>query len=265
MAKLEAHNLSVEYVMARTRKRVQALFDVSLQVRDSEFLAIVGPSGCGKTTLLNVIAGLIQPNAGAVTVNGMPVTGPGRERAVVFQSAALLPWRTVLANVAYGLELQGMARSEARSRARRFIALVGLDGFEESFPRELSGGMQQRANLARALTVEPELLLLDEPLAALDAQTREQMQSELQRIWMETRHSAILVTHHIQEAVYLADRVAVLSGRPGRIKANVLINLPRPRSPLTLQSPRFHALEAEIRKLIQSNASQSGAAAQTAS
>jgi NitT/TauT family transport system ATP-binding protein len=249
--------------MARTRQKVQALFDVSLEVQGGEFLAIVGPSGCGKTTLLNVLAGLIQPNRGAVNLNGITVTRPGRERAVVFQSAALLPWRTVMGNVVYGLELQGVPRIEARARARRFVSLVGLDGFEESFPRELSGGMQQRVNLARALAVEPELLLLDEPLAALDAQTREQMQNELQRIWMQTQHSAILVTHQIQEAVYLADRVAVLSGRPGRIRANVAIDLPRPRSALTLQSPRFHVLEAQVRKLL--HASHAEAAVHTAS
>ena len=251
--------------MAHTRQKVQALFDVSFQVQDGEFLAIVGPSGCGKTSLLNVLAGLLPPNSGEVRLNGVTVTSPGRDRAVVFQSAALLPWRTVIGNVAYGLELQGIAHNEARTRARQFIGLVGLNGFEESFPRELSGGMQQRANLARALAVEPQLLLLDEPLAALDAQTREQMQNELQRIWLQTRHSAILVTHQIQEAIYLADRIAVLSGRPGRIKAQVSIDLPRPRSPMTLLTPRFHALEAEIRKLLQLHASHSGAAAHVTS
>ncbi len=251
MVKLEARNLSVEYVMARTGQKVHALSDLSLEVRDGEFLAIVGPSGCGKTTLLNVLSGLIQPNTGSININGVNVSGPGPDRALVFQSAALLPWRTVFGNVTYGLELQGIGRREARARARRFITLVGLNGFEESFPRELSGGMQQRVNLARALAVEPELLLLDEPLAALDAQTREQMQNELQRVWVETRHSAILVTHQIQEAVYLADRVAVLSERPGRINATVTIDLPRPRSALTLQNPRFHSLESEIRKLLE--------------
>jgi NitT/TauT family transport system ATP-binding protein len=184
---------------------------------------------------------------------------------MVFQSSALLPWRTVVGNVSYGLELQGIRRDQARSRTRRFIELVGLSGFEESFPRELSGGMQQRANLARALAVEPELLLLDEPLAALDAQTREYMQNELQRIWMEARHSAILVTHQIREAVYLADRVAVLSGRPGRIRAIIPVALPRPRSLLTLQDPGFHALEVEIWKLLQSSPLQADAAVRTGS
>jgi NitT/TauT family transport system ATP-binding protein len=242
--------------MTRTQRPVQALRGVSLCVEAGEFVAIVGPSGCGKTTLLKVIAGLVPPNTGFVYLNGAPVTGPGRERAMVFQSAALMPWRTVLGNVSYGLELQGSSWAQARKQARRFIDLVGLRGFEESFPRELSGGMQQRANLARAIAVEPELLLLDEPLAALDAQTREYMQNELQRIWMQTRHSAVLVTHQIQEAIYLADRVAVMSGRPGHIKAVIPIDLPRPRSVLTLQDPRFHALEDQIRKLLQPQFSQ---------
>jgi NitT/TauT family transport system ATP-binding protein len=252
VAKLEVRNLNVHYVMTRTQQRIQALEGVSFDVDTGEFLAVVGPSGCGKSSLLNVIAGLVSPGSGSVRLNGVPVTSPGRDRAMVFQAAALLPWRTVLANVSYGLELQGIRADEARTRARRLIGLVGLHGFEESFPRELSGGMQQRANLARALAVEPELLLLDEPLAALDAQTREYMQNELQRIWIETRHTAILVTHQIREAVYLADRVAVLTGRPGRIQALIPIPLARPRSERTLQDPDFHALELEIWKLLHS-------------
>jgi NitT/TauT family transport system ATP-binding protein len=169
---------------------------------------------------------------------------------MVFQNAALLPWRTVLGNVAYGLELQGVNHVEARSRARHFIDLVGLNGFEESFPRELSGGMQQRANVARALAVGPEVLLLDEPLASLDAQTRERMQNEIQDIWMQTRHTAILVTHSIREAVYLADRVAVMAGSPGRIETVIPIDFERPRSDRTLQDPRFQALEVTIKSLL---------------
>lgn len=227
-----------------------------MSVETGEFLAVVGPSGCGKSTLLNVVAGLVRPSAGTIVLDGVAVSGPGRERAMVFQSPALLPWRTVLGNVSYGLEVQGASRDHARSQARRFIDLVGLEGFEESFPRELSGGMQQRANLARALAVEPKLLLMDEPLAAVDAQTREYMQNELQRIWMQTQHSAILVTHQIREAIYLADRVAIMSARPGQIKALVSIDLPRPRSVLTLQDPRFHALELHIWTLLQADSAQ---------
>lgn len=251
MTALEARSVSVDYVVTRTHSRVQALRKVSLYVEAGEFLAVVGPSGCGKTTLLNVIAGLIRPSAGSIALNGVAVTGPGRERALVFQSPALLPWRTVLDNAAYGLELQGAGRTEARARARKFIDLVGLSGFEESFPRELSGGMQQRTSLARALAVEPKLLLLDEPLAAVDAQTRESMQNELQHIWLQTRHTAILVTHQIREALYLADRVAVMSSRPGQIEAIVPVDLPRPRSRLTLQDPQFQALELQIWSLLQ--------------
>ena len=262
MATLDARNISVEYVMARTQQPVQALRGVSISVETGEFLAVVGPSGCGKSTLLKVVAGLVRPSAGSIHLDGVAVSGPGPDRAMVFQSAALLPWRTVLGNVSYGLELQGTSRAEAQSHARRFIDLVGLSGFEESFPRELSGGMQQRTNLARALAVEPRLLLMDEPLAAVDAQTREYMQNELQRIWMQTRHSAILVTHEIREAIYLADRVAIMSARPGEIKAVIPIDLPRPRSILTLQNSRFHALEVQIRTLLQPESAQTDTALQ---
>lgn len=255
VATLEVQDVGVEYVMTRSQQPVQALQNVSLSVDAGEFVSIVGPSGCGKSTLLKVVAGLIRPNAGSVYLDRVPVTEPGPERAMVFQSHALLPWRTVSGNVAYGLELQGKRRSEAQRQAQRFIELVGLGGFEESFPRELSGGMQQRANLARALAVEPTLLLLDEPLAAVDAQTREYMQNELQRIWMQTRHSAILVTHQIREALYLADRVAVMSARPGRIVATIEVDLPRPRSILTLQTPRFQALEMRIWTLLHADTS----------
>jgi NitT/TauT family transport system ATP-binding protein len=224
---------------------------VSLDLRAGRFLAVVGPSGCGKTTLLKVIGGLVQPTAGTVLVGGSPVSAPGRDRAMVFQSAALLPWRTVLGNVAYGLELQGGAVDRRRVVAQHFIDLVGLSGFEESYPRELSGGMQQRVNLARALAVEPQILLLDEPLASVDALTREQMQNELQRIWMQTGHSAILVTHDIREAVYLADDIAVMSSRPGRITTIVPVNLPRPRTMAVTRDARFHALESHVRELLQ--------------
>jgi NitT/TauT family transport system ATP-binding protein len=253
--KLDARSVSVEYIMTRTQQPVQALRGASLSVNAGEFVAVVGPSGSGKSTLLNVIAGLLRPTAGSIELDGRAVTGPGRERAMVFQSPALMPWRTVLGNVAYGLELQGTSHAEARSRARQFIDLVGLTGFEESFPRELSGGMQQRTNLARALAVEPELLLLDEPLAAVDALTREHMQNELQRIWLQTRHSAILVTHQIREAIYLADRVAIMSPRPGYVKAMIPIDLPRPRSLSMLQDPRFHALEFQVWTLLQPESS----------
>jgi NitT/TauT family transport system ATP-binding protein len=247
---LEARDVSVDYVSTRTRQRVEALRGVSLDVEAGRFVAVVGPSGCGKTTLLKVIAGLVSPTGGSVRVGGSEVHGPGPDRAMVFQSGALLPWRTVLGNVGYGLELQGRPAAGVLSAARSFVDLVGLRGFEESYPRELSGGMQQRVNLARALAVEPRILLLDEPLASLDAQTRELMQNELQRIWMETGHSAVLVTHDIREAVYLADEVAVMSSRPGRVRRVVPVDLPRPRTVETTRDDRFRVLEARIWSLL---------------
>lgn len=258
MAKLEAQNISVEYLIKRTQQQIVAVQGVNLIVEDGQFVAIVGPSGCGKTTLLNVIAGLLPVNAGRVLLDGQEIKGPDQDRAMVFQSAALLPWRTVIRNVTYGLELQGCRRDEARARAQKFINLVGLHGFEDSFPYELSGGMQQRANLARALVIEPKLLLLDEPLAALDAQTREYMQFELLRIWQQTRCSAIYVTHQINEAIYLADKVVVMSARPGRIKEIISIDLPRPRSLQVKRQPHFNELDNYIWNLLQAEALHTG-------
>ncbi len=258
IAKLELKNVSVEYYIVRTRAQLLAVDNVSLEVYPAEFISILGPSGCGKTTLLNAIDGLIPISQGQVLLNDHEVCQPGPDRAMVFQSAALLPWRTVMGNVIYGLELQGKDRKEAQERAQEFINLVGLTGFEDHFPRELSGGMQQRANLARALTTDPEILLMDEPLAALDAQTREFMQYELQRIWWETRKTAIYVTHQINEAVYLSDRVVVLTCRPGRIKEVVKIDLPRPRPLRMKRQPRFVEYEDHIWTLIEEEATKAG-------
>jgi NitT/TauT family transport system ATP-binding protein len=243
---LEVCEVSVAYVSNRTQRRVEALRRVSFTLEPGRFAAVVGASGCGKTTLLKVIAGLLPPASGTVRVDGAPIRAPGRDRAMVFQSAALLPWRTVAGNVVYGLELQGVPASRREATARCFIDLVGLSGFEEHYPRELSGGMQQRVNLARALAVEPRILLLDEPLASLDAMTREQMQNELQRIWTETRQSAMLVTHDIREAVYLADAIIVMSSRPGEIITIIDVELPRPRTPSMVHDAGFRAIEARI-------------------
>lgn len=251
MAKLEIRNLSTAYTMKRTQQTITALQAFDLTVETGEFVAIVGPSGCGKTTLLNQIAGLWPITHGEIRLDGHPVQGPGRERAMVFQAPALLPWRTVQANVAYGLELQGYPRREVRTRVQRFIDLVGLRGFEESYPRELSGGMQQRVNLARALAVEPALLLLDEPLAAVDAQTREVLQLELQRIWLATQHSALYVTHQIDEAIFLADKVVVMAPRPGRIQAIMHIDFPRPRPSSLKRHAAFVQLTEDIWQLLQ--------------
>ncbi|GAB3053064.1 ABC transporter ATP-binding protein [Intrasporangium mesophilum] len=209
---------------------LRALDDVTLDVRAGEFLTLVGPSGSGKTTLLDILGGLSQPTAGEVLVDGHPVTGPGLDRGIVFQQYALFPWRTAIGNVAFGLEArqfakQGLGKKERLERAREYLALVGLGGFEERYPHELSGGMKQRVAIARSLAYEPGILLMDEPFAALDAQTREQLQDELLRIWRTTGTTAVFITHGIEEAVYLGQRIAVLSARPGRLKALVDVHL----------------------------------------
>jgi NitT/TauT family transport system ATP-binding protein len=212
----------VSHVYRPPRGRaVLALEDVSLDVRPREFLALLGPSGCGKSTLLYLIGGFLPTEKGAITVNGKPVEGPGPDRGIVFQHFALFPWKTVRANILYGLERQSMPREEREARAQSFIDLVGLTGFEDSYPSQLSGGMKQRTALARTLAFDPSILLMDEPFGALDAQTRHLMQAELLSIWQRTPKTVIFVTHDVQEAVYLADRVAVMSARPGRIKTIV--------------------------------------------
>lgn len=236
--------------MKRTQETLTALERVSLRVEVGEFVCLVGPSGCGKTTFLNVVAGLVPASEGSVALDGSEITGPGRDRGLVFQSPALFPWRTVRQNVAYGLEMQGAPSRDLHRRTQAFIDLVGLQGFEESYPNELSGGMQQRVNLARALAIQPQLLLLDEPLAELDALTREQMQLELQRIWQETRHTALFVTHQIDEAIFLADRVLVFSARPGRIRTDLPIPFPRPRDLSIKRSPEFSAIAGQIWSLL---------------
>ncbi len=247
---LSAQNVGMHYQMKRTQQALTALARFNLNVTAGEFVCMVGPSGCGKTTFINIVAGLLPASEGRVLLNGREIAGPGRDRAVVFQSAALLPWRPVWRNVAYGLELQGVSRQESRARAQEYIDLVGLSGFEESYPAELSGGMQQRVNLARALVIRPQLLLLDEPLAQLDAQTREQMQAEIQRIWLQTRHTALFVTHQIEEAIFLADRVVVFTPRPGRIRQVIHVDLPRPRSLRVKRTPEFLLLEEQVWSLL---------------
>ena len=200
---------------------VLALDDISLQVQPREFLALLGPSGCGKSTLLYLIGGFLPIEKGTISVNGEPVKAPGPDRGIVFQHFALFPWKTVRDNILYGLERQNMPRAERQQRAQHFIDLVGLSGFEDSYPSQLSGGMKQRTALARTLAFDPSILLMDEPFGALDAQTRHLMQAELLRIWQGSPKTVIFVTHDVQEAVYLADRVAVMTARPGRIKTVV--------------------------------------------
>jgi NitT/TauT family transport system ATP-binding protein len=202
-------------------REVLALDHVALEVGNREFVALLGPSGCGKSTLLYLIGGFLPVETGAIRIDGKPVAGPGPDRGIVFQHFALFPWKTVRGNILYGLERQGMPKEERERRAKDFIELVGLTGFEDSYPSQLSGGMKQRTAIARTLAFDPKILLMDEPFGALDAQTRGLMQSELLRIWRRTPKTVIFVTHDVQEAVYLADRVAVMSARPGRIKTIV--------------------------------------------
>ncbi|MEQ4567047.1 ABC transporter ATP-binding protein [Paenarthrobacter sp. CAP02] len=234
-AKISLRNVSKEFTVRATKTaaatRLTAIDGLSLDVRDGEFLTLVGPSGSGKTTLLDLLAGLSSPTSGEVLVDGKPVTGPGKDRAVVFQQYALFPWRTASANVSIGLEGVGpdgkkLNRRERAAKAKEYLALVGLAGFEDRYPHELSGGMKQRVAIARSLAYEPDVLLMDEPFAALDAQTREQLQDELLRIWKATGKTIVFITHGIDEAVYLGERVAVLSARPGRLKEIVDINIP---------------------------------------
>jgi NitT/TauT family transport system ATP-binding protein len=205
--------------------QVAALEDVTLDVAPGEILVVVGPSGCGKSTLLDLLAGLSTPTSGRLLLDGEPITRPGLDRGVVFQQYALLPWRTALRNIEFGLEGRGLTRRERTAVARRYLELVGLSGFADRYPHELSGGMRQRVAIARALAFDPDVLLMDEPFAALDAQTRETLQDELLRIWEATRKTVVFITHGIDEAVYLGRRVAVLTSRPGRIKAVVDIDL----------------------------------------
>jgi NitT/TauT family transport system ATP-binding protein len=231
---LEMRDLEKAFV--RGGRRVQALEDVSLTMQEGEFVILIGPSGCGKSTLLHITGGLERPSSGEVLLRGEPVRGPGRDRGMVFQQATLFPWKTTLKNVSWAMEVAKVPKREAVGKARELLALVGLHGFEDSYPGELSGGMRQRAALARTLSLEPEIMLMDEPFGALDAQTREEMQEEFTRIWEQTRMTVIFVTHDVNEAAYLGDRVAVMSPRPGKITETVEIELPRPRDPAIKKS-----------------------------
>ncbi len=237
--------------MQRTQTTLQALKDVTFNVQEGSFTVIVGPSGCGKTSLLNILAGLLKPTSGQILIDDQPIHGPGKNRAMVFQSPALLPWRTVMGNVSYGLEMQGYQKKQSHPIAAKYIQMTGLVDFVESYPRELSGGMKQRVNLARALATSPDILLMDEPLASLDPQMREMLQVELQRVWMQTHNTTLFVTHLIDEAVFLADEIIVLTARPGTIKKKLKVELPRPR-PITIKKdPQFHSIMANLWDLIE--------------
>ena len=244
---LRARGVRMEYRDRTSDASLVAIESMDLDVGDGEFVSLLGPSGCGKSTFLKIVNGLLKATAGQIQLRS---TGKAREDAMVFQDAALFPWYSVQDNVAYGLVCAGVPKAEARRRAAPLITLVGLDGFADKYPYQLSGGMQQRANLARALAVDAAILLMDEPFASLDAQTRELMQAELLRIWNAARKTVVFVTHQIDEAVYLSDRVIVMSARPGRILADIRIDLGRPRPLEVKHSPEFTAYADQIWKLL---------------
>jgi NitT/TauT family transport system ATP-binding protein len=244
-AYIQARNVNLTF-RPPSRAPICALDGFDIDVEEGEFLSIVGPSGCGKSTFLNVLLGLLKPDSGDLLMHGKKITGPGSDRAMVFQEFGLLPWRTVQHNIELGLELKRTSAAKRRAIAERLVSLVGLAGFENHYPHELSGGMKQRVGLARALATDPDVLLMDEPFAALDAQTRDLMQVELLRIWREARKTVLFVTHQIDEAIYLSDRVMVMSKRPGRAKKSFAVPLSRPREYEMRVTPEFNDLKLEI-------------------
>src|ERR1700759_5628347 len=258
-AKLDVRGVRLVHYNERTQQALPVLDGIDLQVGGGELVSIVGPSGCGKTTFLNAVDGLVRLTSGEIRLDGRVVDRPGPDRAFVFQHDSLFPWRTVLQNVSYGLELQRrLGKNGLRERAQRLIELVGLKGFEQHFPHELSGGMRQRVNIARALVVEPALLLLDEPFAALDAQTREFMQFELMKILARAKATALFITHQISEAIFLSNRIVVFSARPARIKEIVTVDLGATRTPDMKHLPAFVALEQRIWRLIEEEGAHTG-------
>lgn len=238
---------SLEKTFQTARGPVEVIGDVSLRVQENEFLVLFGPGQCGKSTVINCLSGLEPVTGGTVSVNGKPVTGPGPDRGVVYQRIALFPWLTVMQNVEYGPKMRGVPKKERREKAQYYINLVGLQGFENSFPSKLSGGMRQRVGIARAYCNEPKVLFMDEPFGHLDAQTRYLMQEDLMRIWEKEKRTIVFVTNNIEEAVYLADRIVVLTNCPTRIKREYIIDLPRPRDYV---DPKFLALREEISSVV---------------
>jgi len=251
MKNLVIRNLCKTYFDPYAGTHVTAVSDVSLTVEQGEFVAIVGPSGCGKTTILNMVAGFLPPTSGEIILNDRPVKGPGPERGVVFQSFALFPWKTVLENVAFGPRMRGLLKAECEKTAREYLALAGLADAADRYPNELSGGMQQRVGVVRALANNPEVLLMDEPFASVDAQTRMTLQEELTRIWQERRPTIIFITHDVGEAVFLANRVVVLS--KGAVLKELAVPLPRPRVwDVLIEDAAFKALSAQVLQLVRS-------------
>jgi NitT/TauT family transport system ATP-binding protein len=253
MALIDIDKVTVEFDLPQKELILVALWEFSLTIDSAKFVSIVGPSGCGKTTMLNVAAGLHKPTSGTVKINGQLVTGPGPDRNVVFQEYGLLPWRTVEGNVRFGLELRGEKNGASRTKVQEAIDMVGLHGFEKSYSYELSGGMRQRVGLARALVTDPDILLLDEPFGALDAMTREILQREFERIFLQTKKTVLLVTHSIDEAIALSDFIVVCTARPGRVKGIVPVDLPRPRADYDIKThEKFGALWEEVWHLLRS-------------
>ena len=246
--KIRARDVRMDFAIADERGRKQqisALQDFNLDIREGEFFTLLGPSGCGKSTFLNVLAGLARKSGGSISIDSQPASGINREQGVVFQGYALFPWRTVLQNIEVGLEIRKIPKRERRETAEQFLHLVGLAGFGQRYPHELSGGMRQRVAIARSLAYSPSLLLMDEPFAALDAQTREILQSELLRIWEQHKTTIVFITHSLDEAIYLSDRIAVMTHRPGRIKSVLDIALPRPRPAEIRHAPAFVQLREQ--------------------
>ncbi len=264
---MEQGKLLVENVWkifgGRREAEVVAVQELSLAVRDNEFVSLVGPSGCGKSTLLMMAAGLESISAGDILFDGTPITGPGADRGMVFQSYTLFPWLSVEENIRFALKKSGLDRGEQDALVREHIQLVGLTGFERAYPNQLSGGMRQRVAIARALVYKPQMLLMDEPFGALDAQTRLQMQELLLQVWQSHRTTVLFVTHDVEEALLLSDRIYVMTARPGRIKAEIAVDLPRPRNLLETESdPRFAALRRQVLTLIREEAQHAVPAAQ---
>jgi len=245
---LDVRNLDKRFVSAQGA--TQALRDISFQVHQREFLCVVGPSGCGKSTLVRIIAGLEEETSGDILLDGKPVLGPGRDRGMVFQGYTLFPWLTVKKNVMFGLEINGMRRSAAEQRAMQWLHLVALDRFADAYPHQLSGGMKQRVAIVRALANQPRILLMDEPFGALDAQTRARMQAHLLQIWSEIDITVVFITHDLDEAIYLADRILVLSAHPGTVAELIEVPVPRPRSPSQFVSEEFLATKMRLEELI---------------
>jgi NitT/TauT family transport system ATP-binding protein len=251
-AKITIQDLCVEYVSEERRERHIAIEGLSLEILENEFLCVAGPSGCGKSTLISAIAGFLRPRAGSLLLDGQPIVAPGADRGVVFQEYALLPWRNVIENVALGLKLRGMPKAERHRIAQRFLAITNLTEAAEKFPHELSGGMKQRVAVARTLANTPQVMLMDEPFAAVDAQTRMTLQEELIRIWEQSRVTVLFVTHSVEEAVFLGDRVAVLSPRPAHLKEIVPVGIPRARRTWEKMNtdPEFIALRDRVLHLV---------------